>query len=239
MDSLEEPGWLARVLAVGWTLFATFAFVLCLVAGVWSWCGRRPTDQSPNVRTELADPGNVRHEVIRRSLNSVWDAAAQSETRPQLAIAESKELNAASFGNGTFLFWDGVADLPASEIDAIAAHEVAHDHLRHSKKAAELRDVTQFFSQLIGLVGGASDGGQRIVSDWVDLASLPKYSRTQEFQADSLAVEYLGDLGYDHPRELFAETLRALELRYGSAGGGLWDSHPGIQERLKRVASER
>jgi Zn-dependent protease with chaperone function len=165
MNSPEEPGWLARIFAVGWTFFATLAFVVCLVAGAWSWCGRRPTADSPNVRTDLADPGNARHEVILRSLKRVWGVAGRAEQKPRLAIADSKDINAASFGDGTFLFWDGVADLPASEIDAIAAHEVAHDHLRHSKKAAELRDVTQFFSQLIGIVGGASDEGQRIVSD--------------------------------------------------------------------------
>ena len=77
------------------------------------------------------DAKNARHAKIEHALDSLWLRATGTEN-PELFIADSREINAASFGSGRFLVWDGMADLPDSMIDAIFAHEVGHDVLRHA-----------------------------------------------------------------------------------------------------------
>ena len=73
-------------------------------------------------------------------------------------VLDDPSINAASFGRGIFVLWTGLVDLTDEQIDAVLAHEFAHDQLQHSKKRAELRDVTDFVGQAIGVLGGRDDG---------------------------------------------------------------------------------
>jgi predicted Zn-dependent protease len=64
---------------------------------------------------------------------------------------------------------------------------------------------------------------------------LPKYSRTQEFEADAKAVEILTILGDQCPAHEMSEALQVLIEKYGNTGGGFLDSHPATTERIQRL----
>lgn len=182
---------------------------------------------------------NGRHVKIEHILESVWFGATSARENPKVFIADSRDINAASFGSGRFLVWDGVADLPDSVVTAIFAHEVAHDILRHSKKAQDVKDVTDFFGDMLSVFGEADVATEKTLKKWVSYTALPKYSRNQEFEADSKAVEILRVLGHREPETEFADALQLLLAKYGDLGGGFFDNHPSTTERIQGLRSRR
>lgn len=149
-----------------------------------------------------------------------------------LLIARSSDLNAASFGNGRFVFWEGVADLPQPQLEALAAHEVSHDVLLHSIRAQDAAALLAFVAEVLSVFTGADRYAEENLQGWLGSAVLPRYSRSQELQADERAVSLLRSMGYEEPEAVFAGLLEELQRRYGDTGGGFLDSHPATSERI-------
>ena len=158
---------------------------------------------------------------------------------PQAALVKSDEVNAASFGEGRYLLWEGLEQLPDSALDAILAHEAAHDKLLHSVRAQDMNDFVAFWTELIGTVGRADLAASQVISDWGQNLVMPKYSRNQEQEADRVAIDILGAVGYENPRETYAATMELLLNRYGDTGGGFLDNHPATSERIRQARSGR
>jgi len=177
---------------------------------------------------------NVRHAKIEHALDRLWLGATGKEN-PKLLIVDSQEINAASFGSGRFLVWDGVANLPDAIIDSIFAHEIAHDLLRHSKKAQDAKDLTDFVGDVLSVFGRTDAETENTLKRWVGYTALPKYSRNQEFEADAKAIEILAALGHDHPEAELSKALQVLLDKYGNTGGRFLDSHPSTSERIQRL----
>jgi Zn-dependent protease with chaperone function len=181
---------------------------------------------------------NARHAKIEHALQSVWIGATDARESPKVFIADSQDINAASFGSGRFLVWDGVADLPDSMVTAIFAHEVAHDMLRHSKKAQDVKDLTDFFGDVLSVFGQGDVGTEKTLKRWVGYTAVPKYSRDQEFEADAKAVEILRAMGHREPEKELADALQLLLGKYGNLGGGFFGSHPSTADRVQRLRSQ-
>ncbi len=209
-------------------------------ADIWSWISggdsARQQDAAKLKITEVS-ASNPRHAKIEHALDRLWLRATGKEN-PELFIVDSQEINAASFGSGRFLVWDGVADLPDSIIDTIFAHEIAHDILRHSKKAQDVKDLTDFVGDVLSVFGQANASTENTLKKWVGYTALPKYSRTQEFEADAKAVEILRELGYTEAEKRLGDGLQILLDKYGNLGGGFFDSHPSTTERIQRLRSQ-
>lgn len=201
----------------------------CLAPGA-----RGRGDEIPEI--VAADPDDIRQGSVLDGLGLAFEAAG-SHGQPALFVVQSPDLNAASLGDGRFLVWEGVADLPVEQIDAILAHEVAHDRLRHSRKYAELRDLTDFLASVAAVVTGSSVSTEERLQESLGVVSTSHYSRSQEAAADELAVEVLADLGYEDPGATLAATLCALLRVQGDAGGGWFDSHPATSERVRRLGA--
>lgn len=224
--------------ALSW-LFALLMLV-AFSAGLWSLLEPLLAGRSTETKVQISESvaTNPRHTKIASALARVSGGLPFDTINVKLFIAQSPDINAASFGNGRFLFWDGTADLPEDILEAIAAHEVAHDVLRHARKANELKDLTDFFGELVGLVTQSDDSTENTLKHWFGSAVLPKYSRTQELEADAKAVEILRLCGYNNPRKTMSDCLETLLSRYGNSGGAFFDSHPSTRERIKRLNAE-
>lgn len=90
-----------------------------------------------------------------------------------------------------------------AELAGVLGHEIGHVAAQHGKKrqsAATRNTILDVLGQvLIGQVAGDSGLGgllQKGVGTGVQLLTL-KYSRTQEYEADDLGVQYLAKAGYD------------------------------------------
>lgn len=221
-------------------------FFLLLMLVLWganfSSCisGKDSTRKSEAIKVKIVevDVSDARHAKIKDALDSIWFGATSAKDGPKLFIADSREINAASFGSGRFLVWDGVANLPDSMIRAILAHEVAHDLLRHSKKAQDVKDLTDFLGDVLSSVGQADAETEGTLKKWVGYTTLPKYSRNQEFEADAKAIKILTALGDNESEKHLSETLQVLLDKYGNLGGGFFDDHPSTAERIQRLRSQ-
>ncbi len=122
---------------------------------------------------------------------------------------------------------------------AIAAHEVAHDVLLHSRRAQDAAALLKFVAELLSIAGGADPEGEATIRSWLESTALPRYSQKHEFEADARAVLLLDRMGDPRASHTYERTLNELLGRYGNAGGGFLDSHPATTERIARLKAIR
>src|SRR3546814_6191939 len=121
-----------------------------------------------------------------------------------------------------------------AELAAVLGQEVAHVAARHSAKrqsAAQRNTILGVLGQvLVGAVAGDSQIGevlQQGIGTGTQLVTLG-YSRSQETQADDLAVQYLSRAGYD-PAAM-ASALRSLAAQNRS------EEHTSELQSLMRIS---
>ena len=117
-------------------------------------------------------------------------------------------------------------------IRGLGAHEIGHEVLGHADKrkaAVATEQVIRTGVSLIPGVGGLIATSAVLVAG---MLALPAYSRSQEAEADSKAVEILRSAKERDPAGTMAYSFRRLLAHAGAKGGGLLDSHPGTAERL-------
>jgi len=226
---------LDAIIVGGWQVFSMIAILIVVVGQIRSCVTR--TDKHPEASPPtvvLLDLSIEKHKTLAGAFSKVLGDGVDAE----VGIVQSDEVNAASFGNGRFLIWEGLADLPSWAIEAILAHEYSHDKLLHSVKAQDLHDFTAFWSGLVGVVGHADVETADVINTWGRNLVMPRYSKAQELEADDGAVARLRELGYPHPERTFADSLQMLLAKYGDSGGKFLDSHPATSERIRRVEAQ-
>ncbi len=238
-DRFAVSGALARATGVAFAIAVPLAVLLVGAANLWTCFAPSARAGSGIDPSQLypVDRSRDTHQTLVSALGDVWDVAGRADSF-SLVIVGSQDVNAASVGRGRFLAWEGVATLSPWVIRGIMAHEVAHDVLRHSRKAAELRDVADALGRTLSVLGGANEPEvDRTVQRWARNVVLPRYSRLQEYQADSLGAVLLGELGFHGPRAM-AASLQVLLDRYGNTEGGFFDYHPSTRERIAALAGQ-
>lgn len=194
---------------------------------------------SNGIKILKASPNNLRHQKIIERLTKIYASLdlENKDHRNVHFINDESSLNAASFGNGVFLFWEALADLPDWAIDSVLTHEIAHDLLLHSRKMKDVDDVRAFFTEVLSLLGGADSRTEGTLQEWSEKLTLPKYSQSQEYEADEYAVKILSICGYEKSELIFANTLNYIRNNYGDSGGGFFDYHPSTEKRIQKLLS--
>lgn len=129
-----------------------------------------------------------------------------------------------------------------AELAFVLGHEVAHVAARHSKKRNTQSTLATLGSVLLGAVTGSSQIGN--LAGQAGQYLVLGYSRSQEYQADTLGVRYLAQAGYDPfaaPDMLAGlgaqSTLEArLQGKQGEDSTPSWAStHPLTSDRVTRA----
>lgn len=170
-------------------------------------------------------------------LATVWARLGYDLDSLEIGIVDEPEIiNAASFGEARFLLWQGLRLVTEEGQFAIAAHEIAHDRLHHSRKVGELRDVTDFIGEAIATVGQLGDGEERL-QRWSANVVIPRYSRAQELAADSTAVEFLRRIDFPDPPGAMCRAFIQLKATavVNADKPGFFSSHPALDERIARL----
>jgi Zn-dependent protease with chaperone function len=137
--------------------------------------------------------------------------------------------NALALPNGDIILLDDLVYLEEDEqlrgILAILAHEKAHIKLKHGlKNVIKVSISSAIVGYLIGDFSGLAAGGATAIIN-------AGYSREYEEEADAYAIEKMRELGVS--TRYAADIFEKLRLKTGG-GGSLLDSHPLIDERVKR-----
>lgn len=188
-----------------------------------------------------------------RYLNKVGRVLAAYSPRPEtfngyrFAILKGSEVNAISAPAGFVFVTEGFLSQINDEdsLAAVLAHEIAHVALGHGTAAISQANITSALS-LLGKdavsYSGNSIAQQLVeplgdsVSDIVETLLTKGYSRSQEYEADLLAVEILSKAGY---QEAAMNTVLSGLAKNSSEGGGWTDTHPKPDKRLSELEDER
>lgn len=174
------------------------------------------------------NPADGATRMLAEALYRAARAASEEPGRYSFAMIRTAEVRAYTADDATFYFSEGLARQPARVIDALVAHEVAHELLDHvGRRRALSLSVTGGFTVLGIVIPGLSV---------LDLVANPlivrAYTRDQEISADRKAVEVLRDMGYQTPRRVLADALRAAAALNSAADRGPFAPEPELRERL-------
>ena len=177
------------------------------------------------------DPNTLR---VANVLHRAAVAAGDDPARYSFALIKTRHPAAFTDEDATFYISDGLAQMPTPVLEAVIAHEVAHEVLDHVGTRRRMS---------AGMVGGFSAAGFVVPGvGLLDLMVNPlvvrAFSRKQELEADQKAVEILRAMGNPRPRRTLADALLAVDaapVKSQDGRGGVLDTRPTLEERLQAL----
>lgn len=189
-----------------------------------------------------ADYGMVQDASLNQYLQNLGMAMGRASHRPNMPYnfraLNANYINAYAFPGGSIGITRGIlVNLDSeAELAALIGHELGHVNARHTA-------VRMSKSQLIGMgmmlgtvaLGKRSESGAQALQQYGGLgaqALIAKYSRDDERQADSLAMEYMVSANYN-PKGVIdlMELLLSLHKGQPDAMSLLFSTHPLGSER--------
>ncbi|MCZ2157958.1 M48 family metalloprotease [Bartonella sp. 220] len=180
--------------------------------------------------------------LLAKIVRKLTAVSHNSQQNYSVTILNSESVNAFALPGGFIYITRGMLALAndSSEVAAILAHEIAHITAKHGilrlQKAAELKKANHTSPRLFSHVEKKTpiENQQQIA----------QFSRNQELQADSLALDMLKQAGYDpfaSPR--FLQTMEAYRVFRNTAGArnaslDFLATHPSTPQRI-RLATEK
>jgi len=198
------------------------ALVAVVLAGVAVGCATVPD------RAYFPPPNAADTRVLGTTLYRVAAAAGDEPRRYSFALIATRDVSAYTADDATFYFSEGLARQPATVIDALVAHEVAHELLGHrGQRRALSLGLSAGFTVLGVVVPGVS-----LLDLLVSPLVVRAYTRDQEIAADLKAADLLGVMGYESPRRMMVGALREAARINGPPRGGWLAPEPAIEDRV-------
>lgn len=183
-------------------------------------------------------------------INLVGDYVAKNSKMPltfkgyHFMLISSDEVNAFAAPGGFIFVTTGLYAKLASEeqLAAVLAHEVAHVSLKHGLSSIKAANLTQAFTILgteaVKEYSGAQLGEltkafENSINDVINSLVVNGYSRSQEYDADSEALNTAYRAGYN-PKGL-PEFLKTLSSAKSANNAGFFKTHPPASDRLKEA----
>lgn len=188
-----------------------------------------PARPAPTAAKKDVDPAQV--ERLKKAMIPLL-AVMNNPRKPGLVkvgIMDDPSINAANAGDGEFYVTTGLLQKANDDqLQAVLAHEVAHEDLGHVAK-------TQALGTGIGIGAIILDqiipGAGQVVPIAGALITR-SYSRSEEYAADRHGVDLLKRIG--RPKEVMINTLTWLMDSSGSdGGGGFLSTHPATEDRIE------
>jgi len=189
-----------------------------------------------------ADYGSVQDQPLKGYLDEVGRSLAGKTHRPEMPYRfvplNATYVNAYTFPAGSIGITRGILLELESEaaLAALIGHELGHVNARHTAQAMSKGVLTSL--ALAGISSAASDlgpGAEQLAGGLGQVAAgalLARYSRDNEREADSLALEYMVKAGYNPQGHLqLMDMLRSLNNHKPSAIELMFATHPMSQER--------
>ncbi len=173
------------------------------------------------------DPNTLR---VANVLYRAAVAAGDDPARYSFALIKTRHPAAFTDEDATFYISDGLAQMPMPVLEAVIAHEVAHDLLDHVGTRRRMAiGMTSGFGAAGFFVPGVG-----LLDFRVNPLVVRAFPRKQELEADQRAVEILRAIGRPRLRRSLAEALSAVDevpVRSQEGGGGAIDIRPALKGR--------
>ena len=182
---------------------------------------------------------------VRSLVQRLTVGSAQPERSYTVTVLDSPVVNAFSLPGGYIYVTRGLLAMAndEAELAGVLAHEMGHVNARHAAQRRTASAGTSILGALAGVFLGKTvvDG---VLSQGAK-GLLAGYSRTQEREADLLAVGYLAKAGYDalavrdflqSMSNYAAFQARQLGEAYDAGQVGWLSSHPAFGDRVTDAA---
>lgn len=154
-----------------------------------------------------------------------------SPRQVRVGIIDDPAINAANAGGGNFYVTTGLlAKANEAQLRGIMAHEIAHEDLGHVAQMQLLGAGLNLGAQLLEDLIPA--GG--IITPIAGTLIARGYSREEEYDADSHAVDILQRAGYS--KDTLVKALQWIARSSGGGGGGFLSTHPATSERIAALS---
>ena len=181
----------------------------------------------------LDDPVVVEY-VNRLAQNLVRNSDARVPFT--VKVIDSDQVNAFALPGG-FLFVDTGLILRAhteAELAGVLAHEIAHVAARHGTKQATRRQIVDYATMPLVMVGGWLGYGVRQLAGLAVPMGFTHFTRGMEKQADTLGLGYMYRSGYDPLAFVdFFERMGSLERTRPGLVSRMFSSHPLTASRIQ------
>lgn len=186
----------------------------------------------------LDDPVVVEY-VNRLSQNLVRNSDARVPFT--VKVVDSHEINAFALPGG-FLFVNTgmiMRTQTEAELAGVLAHEIAHVAARHGTKQATRREIVNYVSMPLVLVGGWFGYSVRQLAGLAVPMGFTQFTRGMERQADTLGLQYLYRSGYDPLAFVdFFERMGSLEKSRPGLVRRMFSSHPMTADRIRSAQKQ-
>lgn len=164
----------------------------------------------------------------------LWANSQKGPLPPRFHVVQDKELNAFAIPGGDVYVNTGTimsADDEA-ELAGVIAHELGHVARRHGASQVSRQQGVDLVTQIA--LGDAAVAAQ-MVSGVVSSGVMFNYSREDEREADTIAINTLNRVGYD-PLAM-RDFFKKIKAKYGDTSKVmvLFASHPPTAERIQNV----
>lgn len=192
--------------------------------------GREIDEEVASIEEEIEDPQSKIGRIFER-LNAV------AETSLECIVSASDYIFAQTDGRIIEISSALVNYLDDDELAWVISHEISHvvkEHLEKKQDAinkvgAQVKET--WADKDMGFLGKLFVSGITIGASYFGIMFL---SRSHELEADSIALELMGEAGFDSQA---ADS--ALAKIGGSSGGGLTDTHPSTYSRISNMQRKR
>ena len=186
----------------------------------------RQFESQNRVETNSADAQRVRR-IGQRLLAAIEERGVPYSFK----VVDSQTVNAVSLPGGPVYIYRGLLNLVGGDDDelaAVMAHEIGHVEGRHAAKQMSTQVQAQALIDLF-LKGGAQDIAG-LASQLLNL----RYSRDDEFDADSRALNYTYRAGFA-PRGLIEFFQKLSQLERSGGTPEFLRTHPVTTSRIQRA----
>jgi len=194
------------------------------------------------------DAAEVRR--VKAIADRVFDATGQRETFAfDVELFDSKVVNAFAVPGGKIAVFTGLWNPKDGlvsgddELAAVIAHEAAHVTCRHTTEEMTRQMPAQLLLAAAGLYAESQkDETWKSVVEGAFLVYnglvVPKYSRSNEFEADRVSMQYMARAGFD-PAAAVRLWKRAYEKEGGEQGYmSILSTHPSNKARYEALQSQ-
>ena len=147
-------------------------------------------------------------------------------------IANDTVINAFCLPGGHVYVYTGLlkAAQNGAEVAGVLAHEIGHVTMRHGINRLVQQNGIEFVNQI---VFGQNSNAASMIAGLLENMLFLKFSRTDEYQADSCGAAYMLRHAYNpYGMTGFFQTLLT---KYGDSPMETFSDHPNTSERIKRL----
>jgi beta-barrel assembly-enhancing protease len=158
--------------------------------------------------------------------------APRADIAYRFAVLETSDVNAFAAPGGYIFITKGALNLIENEAElaGVLAHELGHVNRRHVIEQIRKVDVLREVREQSGIEGDKLD---KVVGHGANVL-FTGLSRSDEAEADSLALQYVSSAGYD--TRGFADFITRLGARSSESRlGELLSTHPRPSERMRTI----